>query len=209
MSIRQDIIDGCLTLNAKGINQGTSGNISVRDGDQMLITPSGIPYEDMTPDMIVAVPLNGAPGDGLKPSSEWHFHHAILNARPDVNAVVHAHPAHATAVSIQRRPIPACHYMVAAFGGADVPLAGYERFGSEALSSEVTQALLNRDGCLMANHGATTVGDSLAKAMWRMEELETLARQYLLSQIGGEPVILSDDEIAQALDAFKSYGPQE
>lgn len=208
MSIRQDIIDGCLTLNAKGINQGTSGNISVRDGDQMLITPSGIPYEDMTPDMIVAVPLNGGPGDGLKPSSEWHFHQAILNARSDINAVVHAHPANATAVSIQRRPIPACHYMVAAFGGADVPLAGYARFGSEALSSEVTLALLNRDGCLMANHGATTVGDSLAKALWRMEELETLARQYLLSQIGGEPVILSDDEIAQALEAFKSYGPQ-
>ena len=209
MSLRQDIIDSCLALDAKGINQGTSGNISVRDGDQMLITPSGIPYEDMTPDMIVAVPLNGEPGEGLKPSSEWHFHHAILNARPDVNAVVHAHPAHATAISMQRRPIPACHYMVAAFGGSDVPLAGYARYGTDALSAEGTRALMDRDGCLMANHGATTVGDTLTKALWRMEELETLAKQFLLSQIGGSPVILSDAEIAETLEGFKNYGRQD
>ncbi len=209
MSIRQAIIDGCLSMNAKGINQGTSGNISVRDGNAMLITPSGIPYEDMTPDMIVSVPFDGGPFDGLKPSSEWHFHKAIYSARDDVQAVVYAHPAYATAVAIQRRGIPACHYMVAAFGGADVPLAGYARFGTEELSVEVTGALSERHGCLMANHGATTVGETLEKALWRMEELEALAQQFLLSQIGGSPVILSNDQIAEALDGFATYGKQE
>ena len=209
MNLRQAIIDGCLAMNAKGINQGTSGNISVRDRDQMLITPSGIPYDDMTPDMIVSVPLDGVPGDGPKPSTEWHFHQAILRARPDVGAVVHAHPAHATAVAMQRRGIPACHYMVAAFGGSDVPLAGYARYGTEALSAEVTHALKDRDGCLMANHGATTVGDTLEKALWRMEELEALAQQFLLSQIGGAPVLLSEAEIAEVLDGFKTYGKRD
>ena len=209
MNVRQAIIDGCLSLDAKGINQGTSGNISVRDGDAMLITPSGVAYDAMTPEMIVTVPLDGGPGDGLKPSTEWHFHQSIYKARADVQAVVHAHPAHATAVAMQRRAIPACHYMVAAFGGSDVPLAGYARYGTEALSNEVTKALANRDGCLMANHGATTVGDSLAKALWRMEELETLARQFLLSQIAGTPVLLSEAEIAETLEGFASYGKQD
>jgi len=208
MSIRQTIIDSCLLLDAKGINQGTSGNISVREGDAMLITPSGIPYDQMTPEMIVSVPLDGGPGEGLKPSTEWHFHQAIFKSRPDVNAVVHAHPAHATAVSMQRRTIPACHYMVAAFGGSDVPLAGYARYGTEALSREVAKALAQRDGCLMANHGATTVGDNLGKALWRMEELETLAQQFLLSQIGGEPVLLSEEEITETLKGFATYGKQ-
>jgi len=206
MSLRQEIIDSCRLLNAKGINQGTSGNISARDGENMLITPSGVPYDNMTEDMIVSVPLAGKPGPGLKPSTEWHFHQATFHARPDVNAVVHAHPAYATAVAMQRRSIPACHYMVAAFGGTDVPLAGYARYGTEELSTNVTKALTDRDGCLMANHGATTVGDSIAKAMWRMEELETLARQYLLSRINGEPVLLSEVEISDVLKGFQSYG---
>lgn len=207
MTLRQAIIDGCLAMNAKGINQGTSGNISARDGPVMLITPSGVPYGAMTPDRIVNVPLDGDPSAGSNPSTEWHFHQAIYRARPDVQAVVHAHPAHATAVAMQRRAIPACHYMVAAFGGSDVPLAGYARFGTKALSEKVTAALTHRHGCLMANHGATTVGDSIDKALWRMEELETLAQQFLLSQIGGAPALLSETEVKEALTAFANYGP--
>lgn len=206
---RQSIIDACRELNAKGINQGTSGNISVRDGDAMLITPSGVPYEDMTPEMIVSVPLDGAPNDGLKPSTEWHFHQAIYNVRSDAQSVVHAHPPNATAISIQRRGIPACHYMVAAFGGNDIPITGYARFGTQALSDMVARALSDRSGCLMANHGATVVGPSLPKAVWLMEELETLAQQYLLAHVGGSPVLLSDAEISEALKAFASYGKRD
>lgn len=206
IATRQSIIDGCLWMGQVGLNQGTSGNISVRVDGGLLITPSAVPYTDMTPDMIVKLPLDGAPAPGQNPSTEWQFHQAVLQTRLDAHAVVHAHPAHATAVAIQRRAIPAVHYMVAAFGGADVPCTGYALFGSDALSAMVADAVQTRDGCLMANHGALTLGDSLDRALWRMQELETLARVMLLAEQSGAPVILSDQDIADTLASFKGYG---
>lgn len=203
---RQSIIDGCLWMGQTGLNQGTSGNISARVADGMLITPSAVPYADMTPDIIVKLPLVGAPDPDQNPYTEWPFHQAVFQARPDVAAIVHAHPAHATAIAIQRRAIPAVHYMVAAFGGADVPCVGYARYGTDALSDRVVDGIKNRDGCLMANHGALTVGASLDKALWRMQELENLARVMLLAEQSGTPVILTDAEIAETLAAFGSYG---
>ena len=205
-ALRQSIIDGCLWMQTSGLNQGTSGNISLRVGDGMLITPSAVAYDKMTPDMIVHMPLDTSPTADQNPSTEWPFHQAALKARPDMTAVVHAHPAHATAVAIQRRAIPAVHYMVAAFGGTDVPCTGYARFGSELLSDMVAAALQSRHGCLMANHGALALGETLDKALWRMQELETLARVMLLSETSGTPVLLSDDEIAETLTAFQDYG---
>ncbi len=203
---RQSIIDGCLWMQSVGLNQGTSGNISVRVEDGILITPSAIPYADMTPDMICKIPLSAPPARGQNPSTEWQFHQSALHARPDIDAVVHAHPANATAVAIQRRAIPAVHYMVAAFGGADVPCTGYALFGSDTLSGMVAEAVQTRDGCLLANHGALTLGDTLARALWRMQELENLARVMLLAEQSGTPVILSDDEISQTLASFAGYG---
>ncbi len=209
--VRQAIIDACLHLNARGINQGTSGNVSVRAGDAMLITPSGVPYEDMTPDMIQPVPLNGdaVPPGPLKPSSEWRFHQALLAAKPEMHAVVHAHPVHCTALAQNRQTIPAVHYMVAAFGGHDVPLAGYALFGGQELAENVVNAMQDRHACLMANHGATVVGESLAKALWRMEELETLARGYILSLSTGTPHVLDRFQIEEALVAFADYGRRD
>lgn len=207
--LRQSIIDACLRMNARGINQGTSGNISVRTPDGMLITPSGIPYETMTPDMLVELPLDRPPAPDAKPkpSSEWRFHRSLLRARPDINAVVHAHPPHCTALAIQRQPIPACHYTVAIFGGDDVRLAGYALYGSEELADEVVRAMTGRYGCLMANHGATVVGETLDRAFWRLEELENLSRTYLLSRIGGTPAILGKAEMDEVMVSFSSYGP--
>ena len=211
-AVRQQIIDLCLEMNRNGINQGTSGNISARHGDAMLLTPSATPYEALTPEMIVSVPLEGDGADWsgpLKPSTEWRFHRDILRARPDAGAVVHAHPIFATTLAMTRRAIPACHYMVAVFGGTDVKCSGYARYGTEALSREALAALDGRTGCLLANHGAITIGSDLAKAMWRMVELETLARQYHHSLLlPGGPVILSDAEIAEVLEGFGSYGLQ-
>jgi len=206
--LRQAIIDACLEMNTSGINQGTSGNISVRIGSEMLITPSGIPYEKMTPEMIVALPLSAenALKTTVKPSSEWRFHRDILRAKPDVQAVVHAHPIYATALAMNRQEIPACHYMIAAFGGDTVPVADYALFGTDALSGTVTKALANRSGCLMANHGAVVVGDTLDSALWRMVELETLAKGYATSLSIGAPHILSESEIKETLAAFKEYG---
>jgi len=203
---RQQIIDGCLWMQDVGLNQGTSGNISLRVDEGMLITPSAVPYADMTPDMIVKLPLDAGPKPDQNPSTEWQFHQAVFNARPDTNAVVHAHPTHATAVAIQRRAIPAVHYMVAAFGGADVPCTDYALFGSTALSNMVAHAVAHRDGCLMANHGALTLADTLDRALWRMQELEALARVMLLAEQSGTPVILSKADIDATLASFSGYG---
>jgi L-fuculose-phosphate aldolase len=208
VSDRQGIIDACRKMVALGLVTGTSGNVSVRCEGGFLITPSAVPYEDMVPEAICFVPLAGAPeAGGPKPSTEWRFHQAVMRARADVAAIVHAHPPHATALACQRRRIPAVHYMVAAFGGADVPVTGYALFGSEALAAMVAEALAARDGCLMANHGAITVGGSLAQALWRMGELEGLAEVYRYAeQGGGAPVLLSEAEVAEALAAFRGYG---
>ena len=210
-TLRQSIIDSCLEMNATGLNQGTSGNISVRFGDRMLITPSAVPYTQMTPDLIAALPLDhGEAWEGpRKPSSEWRFHLDILNARPEIGAVVHAHPTYCTALAMLREDIPAAHYMIAAFGGTTVRCSPFSIFGTAELSRHAVAALEDRTACLLANHGAIAIGATLEAAMWRMVELETLARQYAIARQIGEPVILSDDDIATTLAAFSGYGVSE
>ena len=208
--IRQRIIDACREMNRNGLNQGTSGNISVRFEDGLLITPTAIPYDEMSPDMISKIDLSGdMTGDweGPKvPSSEWRFHWQILKHRPEFNAVVHAHAPYCTTLAILRKPIPACHYMVAVFGGNDVRCSGYSTFGTKELADLALAAMADRSACLLANHGMITAGDSLKQAMWRAVELETLARQYCQSLQVGEPVILSDDEIRKTLERMDNYG---
>ena len=209
--LRQAIIDQCLFMNSSGLNQGTSGNISARFEDRMLITPSATPYDRMTPEMIAAMPFDAEYGtwEGpLKPSTEWRFHFDILKNRSDMGAVVHAHPTYSTALAIAHKGIPAAHYMVAAFGGTDVRCAPYARFGSPELSELAIKALEGRTACLLANHGSIAMGETLDKAMWRAVELETIARQYYLSLALG-PVILTDDQIADTMAAFGSYGVQD
>lgn len=210
--LRQAIIDQCRFMNASGLNQGTSGNISARCGERMLITPSATPYDAMTPEMIAAMPFDGAYGawEGpLKPSTEWRFHFDILKNRPDMDAVVHAHPTFCTALAMAHREIPAAHYMVAAFGGANVRCAPYARYGTAELSALALEALDGRTACLLANHGSIAMGESLEKAMWRAVELETIARQYCFALSIGGPVILSDAQIAETLAGFGSYGLQD
>jgi len=198
-------------MNASGLNQGTSGNISVRYKDMMLITPSATPYDAMKPEMIAAMPLEGDYGSWagpLRPSTEWRFHLDILRGRPEVGSVVHTHSTYATALAIARKPIPACHYMIAAFGGNDIRCAGYARYGTGELSELVLAALKDRNGCLLANHGMIAVGADLDRAMWLAVELETIARQYYLSLALGSPHILSEGEMAEAARGFSTYGLQ-
>ena len=210
--LRQAIVDKSRWMNASGLNQGTSGNISARYGDTMLITPSAVPCDLLTPDMVAAMPLAGDAGawtGPLKPSTEWRFHLDILRARPDAGGIVHAHSTYATVLAIARREIPACHYMMAAFGGMNIRCAGYARFGTAELSALALQALEGRNGCLLANHGMIAIGASLDKAMWLAVELETIARQYYLSLAIGGPVRLGEAEIAETTAAFGSYGLQD
>lgn len=205
---RQSVIDACLAMNASGLNQGTSGNVSLRVGAHMLVTPTATPYDRMTPDMIATCPVEGdAVWSGpLKPSSEWRFHRDILKARPEIQAIVHAHPTHCTALAMARRGIPAAHYMVAAFGGDDVRCSGYATYGTAELSHEALRALKGRTACLLANHGMIALGETLETALWRAEELETLARQYCQALSIGGPVLLNAGQIAETLEKFGSYG---
>eukprot|EP01037_Dinobryon_pediforme_P021095 gene21095-21874_t len=210
--IRTAIIEQCRWMNASGLNQGTAGNISVRSGDTMLITPSATPYDRMTPEMIASMPLDGTYGawtGPLKPSTEWRFHLDILKARPEIGAIVHTHSTFATILAIARKPIPACHYMIAAFGGNDIRVADYATYGTAELSANALKALDGRTGCLLANHGMIATGATLEKAMWLAVELETIAKQYYHTLLIGGPVILSDALIEETRRGFSSYGLQD
>lgn len=209
--LRRGIIEASRRMNAIGLNQGTSGNISARAGDRMLITPSGVPYDELEPEDIAAMPLEGEYGawEGpLGPSTEWRFHLDITRARPDVGAIVHAHSTYATTLAICRKEIPACHYMIAASGGTTIRCAEYATYGTKELSENALRALEGRNSCLLANHGMIATGPNLSKAMWLAVELETIAKQYYLSLTLGGPVLLPDEEIANVMERFKSYGPR-
>jgi L-fuculose-phosphate aldolase len=203
---RADLVAAYRELIARGLSQGTSGNVSIRRAGTMLITPSALPATAMRAADIAEMALagDGAWKGPAKPSSEWRMHRDIYRARPEVGAIVHAHPPHATAMAMARKPIPAAHYMVAAFGGGDVPCAPYATFGTAELSAVAVTALRGRTACLLANHGCLALGRNLADALWRAVELETLAQQYLLSLAAG-PVLLSKRELADALAAFGAY----
>ena len=205
-TLREQIVAHGLKLTPSGLSQGTSGNLSVRHGEGFLITPSGTPYAEITPAAVVQVGLDGSHAPGLRPSSEWRFHRDIYAARPDVHAVVHAHPPHSTALAMCRMDIPAAHYMIAVGGGDSIRCAGYFTYGTQALSDAVLQALDGRLACLLANHGMIAVGATLEQAMWRAVEVETLARQYALALQVGRPAMLNAAEVAEVLEKFGNYG---
>jgi len=204
---RQSIIDACRSMNALGINQGTSGNISLRDGEGFLITPTSMPYEAMQPEDIVAMRFDQTVvGDG-RPSTEWRFHLDILRARPDTNAVVHTHPIYCTTLAILGMGIPPLHYMICAAGGDSIRCAPYATFGTQELSDNALAALTDRKACLLAHHGMIATGDSLESALWLAVEVENLGRQYFnCLQLGREPPLLSPEEVANVAERMANYG---
>ena len=207
MRLSREIIETCLEMTRLGLNQGTAGNVSARYENGMLITPSGIPYERLTENMIVFVDNDVKYDKGQLPSSEWRFHLAAYQTRPDANAVVHNHAIHCTAVSILNRPIPAIHYMIAAAGGNSIPCAPYATFGTRELSEHVSVALKSRKATLLQHHGLIACEANLEKALWLAHEVEVLARLYLSTLAIVDPVpVLDDEEIAIVLEKFKSYG---
>lgn len=206
---RQSIIDACLRMNQLGINQGTSGNISVRHDGGLLITPTSVPYEMIRPEQIVYMELDGSHDPAQRPSSEWRFHLDILRARPDTNAVVHAHPPYATTLAIMGLEIPPIHYMIACAGGDTIRCAPYATFGTQELSQHAVSALEDRLACLLEHHGMIAVGTSLSKAMWLAVEVETLARQYHGCLQIGKPRLLPKAEIENVLSRMAGYGPGE
>ena len=207
IELREEIIRTGIRMNELGINQGTSGNISVRWQEGILLTPTGIPYEELNPEDICYQNWEGEVEGRLERSSEWRFHLAIQKNRKDVNAVVHTHSNHATALAIQEMEIPAIHYMVAAGGGPNIRCAPYATFGTEELSQHALKALENRKCCLLAHHGVIATGSSISKALWLAGEVETLAKQYLLIlSTGKEAKLLSGDEIERVRIKMSDYG---
>lgn len=210
LALRSEIIATCRRLDAIGLNQGTSGNVSVRiAGDRFLVTPTGIPYDVMTEDEIAEVTFDGAYHGPRRPSSEWRFHRDILARRPDVDTVIHTHAMFSTTIACQRLEIPAFHYMIAAAGGNSIRCADYATFGSQELADNVLKALEGRRACLLANHGVIATGRGLAAALGLLVEVETLAAQYWRVLQLGKPIVLDDVEMAKVVELFKTYGKQD
>lgn len=204
--LRRAILVAMASLEAKGFNHGSTGNISCRDGDAILITPTGGNSANTTPERIVRIDYDGAVEGAGVPSSEWHMHTQILRAYPAANAVVHTHADACVALSCVRRPIPAFHYMIAGFGGEDVRCARYATFGTADLAASAVEALEDRTACLLANHGMIAIGKTLESAFNTTVKLETLARQYLMALQAGGPVLLPSDEMARVGARYGNYG---
>jgi L-fuculose-phosphate aldolase len=204
---RNEIIAVTLALDAAGMVPNKSGNVSVRTADGCLITPAGTAYRDLQPADLVALTLDEAPSaDARRPSSEWRMHAAIYRARPDVQAIVHTHSPHATALACAGRGIPPFHYMIALAGG-DIRCMPYATFGTAELAQSAVRGLVGRRACLLANHGVMAVGTTLARAHAVAIEVENLAREYLLLLGAGlEPRSLDDAEIERVIGRFTGYG---
>ncbi len=211
-ALRKQVVYTAQGMNASGINQGTSGNISVRIKGGMLITPSSIPYERMQPKDLVAIDLFGNPikdksqnkiqSKDKKPSSEWRLHSEILRHRPEINAVVHCHSIHATALACHGKSIPSFHYMTAIAGGTEIRCADYATFGSEELSMNALNALKDHLACLLTQHGQVAIASCLEQALRIATEVETLAHMYLAACQLGEPKHINEKEMKRVLEKF-------
>ena len=209
-ALRQQLVTVARRMNGTGLNQGTSGNLSVRIEGGILVTPSSLPYEQMEVGDLVALDLSGQPlkEKQRRPSSEWRLHADVLSCRHDAMAVLHCHPIHATALACHDRGIPAFHYMVAVAGGDEIRCAAYATFGTKKLSDNVVNALAQRNACLLARHGMVTLGKDLESALRVAVEVETLARMYLQALQLGEPPLLSKQQMQAVHAQFRGlhYG---
>ena len=208
LDLRREVIATCLKMNAEGINQGTSGNVSVRTDEGFLITASGIPYDKMKPAHVVEMDLDGNYSGDYLPSTEWRMHMDIFRAKPEAKAIVHVHSTYATAIAVLRKDIPAFHYMIGVAGGSSIRVSDYAEFGTQELSDTMLEALIDRKACLLANHGQIGFGPSLDKALWLVGEVEALCHQYWAACLAGKPVILDETQMTSVLKRFKSYGNQ-
>lgn len=203
---RAALCDAARQLAATGLNRGTAGNLSMRLGEGLLVTPTGVPVPDLTPAAMVSMAMDGAWTGAWAPTSEWRIHRDILASRADVAAVVHAHPPFCTALACLHREIPPFHYMVAVAGGDSIRCAGYATFGTQELSDLALAALQDRRACLLANHGMLAVGRGLRAALKLAVEVEELAEQYWRALQIGPPVLLDPAEMARVRARFAGYG---
>jgi L-fuculose-phosphate aldolase len=205
LSLRRELIDTALAMNRLDLNQGSSGNLSVRYGDGMLITPSALPYDRCRPGDIVRMKMDESVHGPGKPSSEWRFHLDLYASRPEAGAVLHAHPPWCTALACLDREIPSFHYMVAVAGGDSIRCAPYALYGTAELSRNVDRALKDRTACLMSHHGMLCYGDTLENTLALALEVEHLARVYCTVLQLGSPGLLDHEQMTEVLDQFAGY----
>ena len=205
--LREQVVDAMVKMGERGLNKGTSGNVSVRCGEGMLITPTGVTPDALTPETICYLDARGEPRTGgLAPSSEWRMHKGILDRRADVNGVVHCHSHYATVLACAGRAIPSVHYMVGVSGGPTIEVAPYFVFGSEELAEGVIATLDGRFACLMANHGQIAVAHSLPRALAIAEQVEEQAGVYFGTLMIGGPRLLDAGQMDVIAERFKKYG---
>lgn len=209
LALGRRIIETCRDLERRGLNQGSSGNVSARlapGADAFLITPTAIPYDVMRPEDMVRMRLDGGHAGRREPSSEWRFHLDIYRTRPEAGAVIHTHSGYSTTLACLRREIPAFHYMIALFGGNSIRCSEYATYGTQELSDHLLKALEGRGAALMGSHGLVVLGPSIERALALTVEAETLAMMYWRAAQMGQPRLLSDPEIARVKEKFATYG---
>lgn len=208
-ALREALLAATREADARGLNYNSTGNLSVRCGDGVLVTPSGIPAERMTSADMVLVNLDGSMGRSKQPTatSELLLHLAVYVARPDVGAIVHTHSPEATAAACNNRALPAVHYVMAKTGGSELECAPYATYGSAELARLVVDTLgQSRHACLMSNHGAIALGKHLDAALALAHDVEWFCGVARRAHAWGSPVALPDDEVARVANLFSTYG---
>ena len=210
---RRAVIAAARRMNALGLNHGTSGNVGFRVGERFLVTPSGLDYDAMTPADIVEMDFDGGHRGARRPTSEWRFHRDILASRPEVDAVLHSHSVHCTALAVHGMDIPAVHYMVATAGGTSIRCAPYRTPTTQALSDVAVKALEGRRACLLQNHGAIVLGATPDACVNLLVEVEYLAELYsrtlaIGTATGNDPKVISQRKMGEVLEMLKTYGKQ-
>jgi L-fuculose-phosphate aldolase len=205
---RRDLAETARRMVRDGLVIGTAGNLSVRSGDLVAVTPSAVDYEALTPELIGVHDLDGAPVEAtMAPTSELPMHLAVYRAQDAARAVVHTHALNATAVSTLTDAVPPVHYLLALFGGP-VRVAPYRTYGTQELADVAAHALTASRGVLLANHGTLVRGGTLAEAYDLTRHLEWLCELYLKARAAGAPRLLSDEQIAETAERLHDYAPR-
>ena len=205
---REQVIEYSLKLLSEGLTNGTAGNVSIfnREEGLVAISPTGVNYSELTPEMISIVDLEGKLIEGLKPSSELEMHMILYRNREDVNAVIHTHPVYTTVLACLRQDLPAIDYMIAVTGATKVKCAEYASYGTKELAENAYKAMGSSLAVILANHGLTTAGKDIANAFNITVQVEYISNLYIKARNIGEPIVLPDNEMNSMLERFKTYG---
>ena len=205
---KEQVIEYSLKLLSEGLTNGTAGNVSIfnREEGLVAISPTGVNYSELTPEMISVVDLDGKLIEGLKPSSELEMHMILYRNRGDVNAVIHTHPVYTTVLACLREDLPAIDYMIAVTGATKVRCAEYASYGTKELAENAYKAMGSSLAVILANHGLTTAGKDIANAFNITVQVEYISNLYIKAKNIGEPIVLPDNEMNSMLERFKTYG---